>query len=144
MMKQIVNELNSVIKSLQEEEMTDVGFLSDGLSGLTKRAAINKIYKITSKLTKGIFKDSDWHNVNKIFAVLEEVGIHCVSTNVYYGKQQFSNEFPPTQKTWEFQIHFLNDKNKGKPTILYGYLKAMGAGSVQEPLDKYDMVFIVG
>ena len=47
----------------------------------------------------------------------------------------------PSSKTWRFEIDFMNDK--GRPTKLFGIIVASGAGSVKDPLDKYDITAYV-
>ena len=48
---------------------------------------------------------------------------------------------PPQSKMWEFNIDFIG--NDGKPKKIYGNLTAAGAGSVEYPLDKYDISVVL-
>jgi hypothetical protein len=41
----------------------------------------------------------------------------------------------------EIQINFINNKNK--PTTLYGRIQASGAGTIEDPLSKYDITAYV-
>ena len=46
----------------------------------------------------------------------------------------------PVRKIWSFEIHFLNNIGKeGKAAVIHGNITAAGAGSVEDPLDRYDV-----
>jgi hypothetical protein len=47
----------------------------------------------------------------------------------------------PSRKEWYFTIWF--DTDKGKNIKMQGYLTAAGAGSVEDPLERYDMVVVI-
>ena len=47
----------------------------------------------------------------------------------------------PSAKEWKFEVYF-HDKNQRFKT-LYGIVIAAGAGSVEDPLDRYDLVAYV-
>ena len=48
---------------------------------------------------------------------------------------------PPQGKRWTFEINFTD--NTGKPKKIFGNLTAAGAGSVQDPLEKYDITVVL-
>jgi len=52
-----------------------------------------------------------------------------------------ANNGVDVRKVWTFEIEFINAR--GKRDTLYGVLTAAGAGSVQEPLSKYDVTAYV-
>jgi len=47
----------------------------------------------------------------------------------------------PMRKIWQFEIPFTSER--GRKGTLYGRVVAAGAGSVEEPLDKYDVTAYV-
>jgi hypothetical protein len=63
-------------------------------------------------------------------------------TEAYYGSGQYDKTMPPQRKTWKFEIRFTNPK--GKQNVMYGALVAAGAGSVKDPLDRYDITVNMG
>lgn len=111
---------------------------SNPLDGMTKVKAVRTIRNLIYKYTKGIFSDTDWNNVNKIFAELNANNIPYVIKSADY---RHNEDGISVAKVWKFEIEFLNDR--GRPSIIYGYVTASGAGSVQDPLSKYDIVAIV-
>ena len=48
----------------------------------------------------------------------------------------------PVRKIWTFEVKFVN--NRDKDDILYGRITAAGAGSVEDPLDRYDVTVTLG
>lgn len=109
------------------------------LDGMTKQRAARKVNEVLSRHTKGFFRDEDWSNVKRVWDALAAEGIDYTITNTFYDKDQ--NTQVPTSKTWRFEIEFQNDR--GRPMKLYGVLTAAGAGSVQDPLERYDIVAYV-
>ena len=108
------------------------------LDGLSKPAAKNYVNKLLSKYTKGMFSDEYWNGVENIWKALHDENVDfTVSKSDYHHDEKGV----PTSKTWKFQINF-ND-NREKPVILYGIVTAAGAGTVSEPLSKYDLVAYV-
>jgi hypothetical protein len=96
------------------------------------------INESTAYDTKGLFSDEGWEQVNKIWNVLDENGINWAMTNSQYAQDEEGNLI---RKEWKFEIYFSNKNNK--PTTLYGTIVAAGAGSVNDPLEKYDLVAMV-
>ena len=47
----------------------------------------------------------------------------------------------PTRKEWHFEIHWDNDK--GKYSKMGGVVTASGAGSVDDPLSRYDVNMVI-
>ena len=105
------------------------------IDGLSKVVAKNKIYDKVTPLTKGIFRDDAWQNVQKIWKVFESMGLDWYFTDAKY------EGFPPKRKRWYFSIDYVG-KN-GKPEKISGELIAAGAGSDDDPLDKYDITFLL-
>ncbi|MFW5879941.1 MAG: hypothetical protein ACOCUV_03870 [bacterium] len=108
------------------------------LNGKSNASARNYVNKLIRPYTKGLFSDEGWKQVNKIWNVLDENGINWAMTNSQYAQDEKGNLI---RKEWKFEIYFSNKNNK--PTTLYGTIVAAGAGSVNDPLEKYDLVAIV-
>lgn len=107
----------------------------DQLNGLRKSQASNLLNKTISPMTKGLFKDQYWAPVQDIFKKLGEMGVNFSIYKTEYAKNEDGN---PISKTWQLVVEFFD--NKGKPQKIYGTVVASGAGSIKEPLDKYDIV----
>ena len=111
---------------------------SNPLNGMTKVRATRYIGKLIDKYTKGLFSDEYWEPVNKIFQELSSNNISYVVKSAEYRENEKGT---PIAKTWRFEIEFLNEKNKS--SILYGNITASGAGTVANPLEKYDIIAYV-
>jgi len=109
------------------------------LDGKSNQSARNLVSKLVYSLSTGIFSDESWEGVRRIWDALDDNNINWDITDNRYLHDERGN---PTAKEWKFEINFTN--NKGRPTTLYGTLTAHGAGSVQSPLDKYDISVMVG
>jgi len=66
------------------------------------------------------------------------MGINYTLKDAYYGNHKHDTTMPPERKRWFFTIDFIDDK--GKARIINGQIIAAGAGSVKQPLDRYDIV----
>ena len=129
------------VKEVVYKESTDSSFdnvMTEEFQSerLDKRVLVSRLYKQLEPLYKGLFKDEYWQPINAIWKKLTALGLEWHLTNNYY-----EHKFPPTFKIWEFEISFTN-KN-GRPDKLFGRITASGAGSVQEPLDKYDVTVVI-
>lgn len=110
------------------------------LDGLDRRAAMNMANKIiqSAKLS-GFFHDSSWAPVQRIWKALTDKGIDWELEKNWYDKDERGN---PSTKTWTFRITW-KDK-AGRPQVGHGRVVASGGGSVDEPLDRYDVTAYVG
>lgn len=106
-------------------------------SGISKQSLKNKIYKAISPHIKGFFSDQSWESIRKIWNTLDTMGLDWSMTDAKY-----DGNVPPQSKTWKFEINFTN--NKGRPDKLYGNVIASGAGSVTDPLERFDITVIIG
>ena len=122
------------IKSVKEDSTEP-----SGIRGLNKTNAKRKLYKIlkVDSFTKNkIYSDTSWQPIRAMFKLLQDAGIEYVISKTEYQKNQYSEE--PTSKRWSVEISFKNDKQIDSK--LYLNIVAGGAGSVQDPLGKYDLV----
>jgi len=107
------------------------------IDGRSKVSAKNLIYKHIEPLMKGIFSDESWEGVRKIWDKFGELGLDWdfSRNSEYYGGM------PPQGKTWYFEIKFMG--NNDRPQTLFGTLTAAGAGSVEDPLGRYDITVVL-
>lgn len=108
---------------------------------ISKVSLIHKIYKVITPITQGFFRDESWQAVRKVWDKFNELGLNWGIIDNYYGRGSNDHTLPPQNKTWKFEIKFTN--NKGKPDIIYGTLTAAGGGSVEEPLERYDLTVVM-
>jgi hypothetical protein len=144
----IQNSFNEIYESVskkkvQLKEELDLPTASNGntgnkseIDGLPKQTAIKHIYAKISPLSQGFFRDESWENVHKIFKILNEMNLDW-----YLTKTEYENAMPPKYKIWYFEIDFLG--NDGRPKKIMGNLTAAGAGSVEYPLDRYDISVVL-
>lgn len=106
----------------------------DGKSNQQARSLVQKI--IPYDKIKGIFKDDYWQGPKFIFEAFNDYNLNWfVEDSRYY--PTFDGN-PMGGKIWDISINFVN--NKGKESRLYCKVTAAGAGTVQDPLSKYDVV----
>lgn len=115
-----------------ENEMVDVPVISDAkLKSL--------VYKIANKYTTKFYVDDSWapvtemwKEINSVVPILNMMG------------SAYDNESPPKYKRWTYEGDF-KDPN-GRSRKAYATVTASGAGSVEDPLGRYDltMVFSTG
>ena len=110
------------------------------LDGMRKQQAIKYItknFKVYEKL-RGLFKDDSWQPINGIIGDLHQGGILLDIDKTEYYKD---NEGNPAGKIWWCTIPFLNQN--GRPDKLHVNITAAGAGSVNDPLNRYDVTFVI-
>lgn len=93
----------------------------------------NYIYKITDKYTRGLFRDDDWSNAHKVFNIIAQAGF-----DINWGAKG-GGYTDMDRKTYQFEIDFENIN--GKKFHFKGQLICSFAGSVDNPMEKYDMIF---
>lgn len=101
---------------------------------MSKPTAIRRLYKLVGRTTNGFFDDEYWMPVNKVFKLFSEAGVNYTIDKTEYRKNR---EGVPESKVWKISIDFTNPK--GQTKVIYGYIVASGAGSVDDPLDRYDV-----
>jgi hypothetical protein len=106
------------------------------LDGLTNERARKKVYYIMSHFTHGIFNDESWVPVNGIWKAFNNIGLDWSMTNSFYRKDVYTGE--PNAKVWVFEVRFINKSRR--LTTMHGTVTAAGAGTVADPLVRYDLV----
>lgn len=114
---------------------------SDFIQGQSNNTAASRVNKLLSALSKGLFSDDSWQPINKIFSKLGEAGINVSLVSAKYGGHEQTENGMPKYKEWNIIIPFTN--NRGRPMELVGQITAHGAGSVENPLDRYDITAYV-
>ena len=125
-------EIADVKKSLTEEQQAQT--VLNGMNNAKARNIVGKIAR--GAFHTGLYKDESWEGVTKIFNAFKV-------SNIDYDlvEAKYSPEFPNTWKRWVVDFPFINDR--GIQTKLQGTIMAAGAGSVEQPLDRYDLNFTV-
>jgi hypothetical protein len=106
----------------------------DGLKKEKVKKALYKIMKLDS-LNGKYFTDTSWAPIHTALKVLDSVNIPYTIEKDEYKKD---DKGTPISKEWLVRFDFKNEK--GKDTFLYLLIVAAGAGSVQDPLSRYDLV----
>lgn len=120
-------------KLISETEFTrEYDTAINTMSADKARRYINKIARAAHHT--GLYNDEYWKGKADILKAFEKAGIYYEVTSAEYDKK-----FPPQHKTWRLEFPFTN--NRGLDVRVYGQLVASGAGSVNDPLDKYDIIF---
>lgn len=107
------------------------------LNGMNNGKARSIVGRVATKgYHTGIYRDESWEGVRGIYRALDNAGIDYDLLG-----SKYSPEFPNLWKEWKLSFKFVNDK--GRETELIGTITAAGAGSVEQPLDRYDLNFTV-
>jgi len=127
-MMNVAKELVAVSRLVAEDG-------SPGLNGMNNREARKFVNKLLDRHTRGLFSDQYWTPVTKTF---KELGSHGVEYSITKREYLEDRNGSPSAKVWTFEMEFVNDK--GRATKLYGRITASGAGTVEDPLSRYDLV----
>ena len=111
-----------------------------GADGLSKQKLKTMIYKATKKFTYNkMYHDDYWQGPQGIWDAFADLNLNWTLEKAEYKHEKGS--VMPVRKEWHFYIQWDNDKGKFKK--LGGYLTAAGAGTVERPLDRYDLVLVL-
>ena len=111
------------------------------INGQSNIVAASRVNKLLAALSRGVFSDNSWEAIHKIFDKLTEAGLEVNTIDAKYGGHADTGNGMPKYKEWRISIPFTN--NKGKAVELVGQITAHGAGSVDQPLDRYDITAMV-
>ena len=110
------------------------------LDGMRKQKAKKIVNDLISKAAgTGLYSDEYWKGVKNVWSALDRAGIPYVVLKSEYQKDR--RDVMPSSKRWEFEVPFVNER--GRDQLLYGFVIAGGGGSVDDPLDKYDVTAYV-
>lgn len=119
-----------------------------GADGLSKARLKTLLYKETKKCTYNkLYKDSGWNGPQCIWDTFNKLNLnwHIKSSDYRYEKDKgvWHEGKPqmPNSKEWQFEIMW--DDNKGKYKKLGGHVTAAGAGTVDQPLSRYDVNMVI-
>jgi len=117
--------------------LKQAAFKYDSSEPINKPVLVRNLNKIIGNVSKGFFTDEYWRGPQKVWDALNAIGVDWHITSSDYDRKNS----PPQSKTWKFEVMFTNPR--GKAAKLYGHLVASGAGSVADPLSRYDVVAYV-
>ena len=112
--------------------------VENSLNGMTNIQARRNVNQLLEHYTKGLFRDDNWEAVDRIWKAMTAGQLDWTMTGAEY---YHVDKGMPRGKIWKFEVRFVN-KN-GRPTTLHGMVTAAGAGSVDDPLDRYDLTAYV-
>jgi len=131
-----------LLKYINEGRQESTGLGADGLS---KAKLKTLIYKETKKCTHNkLYSDKYWKGPQCVWDAFNRLNFNWHITKSEYMNNKDDAKMGitmPSRKEWHFEIMWDNDK--GKHTKMNGHLTAAGAGSVSDPLEKYDLVLIM-
>lgn len=111
---------------------------SGGIDGMSRREVAKLVNAVIERApTKGVHRDQYWKPIQAIWRGLENAGIPFGITGSEYQHEVIEGQRVPVRKVWNFEVNFTNER--GRPTTVYGRVVAAGAGSVEEPLEVYDV-----
>jgi len=139
----LVQELDKIdVAELVQSENNLIG--QNPLNGNSIRSAQNFIYKNCVPVTEGLWDDDIWEGIKRFWKKLSEYNIEVnILGSQYYNfpyNEKIHTSLP--YKEWKFEIPFIDNNNK--EVKLYGSIRGNGAGSVDDPLDEYDVTVVFG
>lgn len=124
-----------VRKTLKEEYGEQVVKTSSILDGMSNDKARKTVNSVANKAYHtGLYSDEYWQGKSDILNAFKNAGIEYE-----FKGSEYSPEFPNKWKTWTLSFPFTNNNGIGREII--GTITAAGAGSVEYPLDRYDITF---
>lgn len=112
-----------------------------GIDGLSKARVKTLIYKETKKWTYNkLYKDQYWQGPQGIWDTFDKLDLNWQIDSADY-KNYNNKGGMPDNKEWKFTIMWDNDK--GKYMKQSGMVTASGAGTVDDPLGKYDLNLVL-
>lgn len=127
------------------KDQTGTGLGADGMS---KAKLKTLLYKETKKCTYNkLYKDTAWNGPQCIWDTFNRLNLAWNITKSEYKRNKDDREMGfkmPTSKEWQFEI-FWNSKEGGlgKQLKMGGVVTAAGAGTVEDPLGKYDVNMVL-
>lgn len=97
---------------------------------MTRVTAKNRVNKILSDNSKGSYTDQYWQPIHNIFKLLEAAGFNTILNSTLYRQNDAGI---PISKEWRIEVLMETGKS------LKGIITAHGAGSIEDPLDRYDI-----
>ena len=108
------------------------------LNNQRKQNIIHKLYRYESiKKMKGFFSDDSWEPIHNFMSEMQKQNIDIYIQDTEYQKENGI----PVRKIWKCVIPFINQNNK--KDVIYCDIIAAGAGSVDDPLDRYDVTIVL-
>lgn len=133
----IVISFKNYIRNNKKASVKKAQMISNPLDGKSNQQARTIVTKmIPYDSLKGFFNDKDWSGIKQIWNAFKSLDWQIISSDYYYDNNNPTSRMPAGKK-WRFEISFNN--NKGKPSKLYGTVVAAGAGTVEDPLSRYDI-----
>jgi hypothetical protein len=105
----------------------------------TKAQVIKYLYKLIGNTADGFFHDETWEPIHKIFQTFRDANVAYGITDSRYIQNV---DGVLIAKVWKLEITFID--KKGTDQTLYGTITAAGAGSVEYPLERYDVTVVLG
>ncbi len=104
---------------------------------MRRSEAVQKINAIICDSAKGLFSDECWEGISiarkSLEAISHELELFCVLNNTKY--ETAEGDLTPTRKRWVYVAEGYGWK---EPIIIL--IMACGAGTVSDPLSKYDVI----
>jgi len=113
------------------------------LDSMRKQKAVRYLYKLIGNTPDGIFRDTYWKPVHEIFKIFRN---HDIPYEIKRADYEWSRTIPrpkmPSSKVWRIEIPYVNER--GREQIIHGTITAAGAGTLEDPLEKYDVTVVLG
>lgn len=110
------------------------------IDGKSKPSVVNWLRKSIDPIVSGFFTDNSWAPIQNVREFMGKNNIDFSIISSEYKKYQDGSHLNDA-KQWKFEIKFVN--NKQKLSVINGIITAHGAGSVSDPLSRYDVTVVM-
>jgi len=136
----MINFENEVFESIEKKKSFTAGSnvaKMEKVLEITPAKLKSQMYNIISKYT-GLYSDDSWQAITKMMGELTKL---LPNLTVIGSEYKHDEKGQPNRKIWNY-AGVVKDK-KGKYQIVVVDTTAHGAGSIKDPLDKYDITCLV-
>ena len=128
---------------LRKERTEKSKRIMNPLNRKSKQSARNYMYKISTPIIDGLFRDEFWTPVSKLFGKWndEKVDWELSKPSQYFNMQEPFGSMNPPYKQWYITISFYN--NRGVLNTLDGTLTAHFNGTRKDPTKTYDLTLVL-
>lgn len=102
----------------------------------------NQIYKVVSPMTSHLYKDEDWSGVASVLAAIRKVLSNLSKSLDLRVRVEDGGYRENDGAHWKEYLLSIVDETTEKQMVA-GHLNAHGAGTIEDPFDRYDMTVVL-
>lgn len=112
------------------------------MSTISKTRIKNAIYKAVSPLTSHIYRDNDWSGVHKVIDTAADA-VEKLDSGLSLHYDVVDGGYRTSRDGYSHYKEYLLYVYQMGKVVLKGHLNAHGAGSMNDPYERYDMTVVL-